>query len=723
MIARVRASIGLKMGLLVLGGTSLIFGLVLGYTYFSTRALILREAEVGARNLAYSVARRVEQEFRAVAKVPEHAACFLETSGPDRETLLKVLKRLVTDSPEVYGSTASFEPYAFDKSIRAVAPYFYREAGGLKFKELSADSYDYFIQDWYHIPKVLRAPVWSEPYFDEGGGNILMVTYSVPFFARGANGAPGEVLGVVTADVSLEWLERVLSVKKVASTGHCFIISDTGAFVAHPRADMVMKESLFSLAEELDDPQLRRVGRAMVAQKAGFVDIGSRLTGTDSFLAYARIRTPKWSLGAVIPKDELLADVRELHHRIVLIASGGVALLLLVSALVARSITKPLRILTDAAESVGNGALDIDVSRITTSDEVGELARAFMHMTEGLKQRDFIRDTFGRYLTKEVVNRLLGSQDGLKLGGEAREISMIMSDLRGFTAIAAHMGPEQVIILLNRYLGKMVEIMMEYRGVIDEIIGDGILAFFGAPEPMEDHPARAVACALTMQRAMEEVNALNVAEGFPRLEMGIAVNTGLVVVGNIGSERRSKYGAVGSEVNFTGRVESFTVGGQILVSQSTYRALNDLLDVRNVLAVEMKGVEGLVNLYDVRGIRGPYQVALEDADEVPKPLSVPVEVVTHCVVAKGVLPSTEGTGRLIAASRTCGILLLASEAKPCDDLRLMLVDAERKPVWGMIYAKVESVSRSGDMHETRIRFTSVSGEAHTFLDQVLAGSA
>ena len=195
-------------------------------------------------------------------------------------------------------------------------------------------------------------------------------------------------------------------------------------------------------------------------------------------------------------------------------------------------------------------------------------------MAEGLKESDFIRDAFGRYVTQEVVNRLLKSHDGLKLGGEIREISMMMSDIRGFTALTANMKPEDIITLLNRYLGKMVDILLDFRGIMDEIIGDGILSFFGAPEPLEDHPQRAVACALTMQQVMAEINTRNLADGLPTLEMGIAVNTGNVVVGNIGSDKRIKYGAVGPDVNFTGRMESFSVGGQVLISQSTFERLS-----------------------------------------------------------------------------------------------------------------------------------------------------
>jgi sigma-B regulation protein RsbU (phosphoserine phosphatase) len=386
-----------------------------------------------------------------------------------------------------------------------------------------------------------------------------------------------------------EWLTNLVC-SAVAQTGYCFIISDTGHFVTHPDPDLIMTESMFSLAEERHDPALRSIGIAMGREESGFVEIGPALSGEDAFLAYARIPSPGWSLGTVFPKKELLADMNSLHQTTVLVAAGGLILLLVVSGLVARSIARPLRRMAAATEKVAHGDLDIDLTSIRTSDEVGRLAQSFMRMTEGLRERDRIRDTFGRYLTREVVNRLLESKDGLRLGGENREITMIMSDLRGFTALTSSMPPQQVLAFLNRYLGKMVEILIDYQGTIDEIIGDGILAFFGAPEPLDDHPARAVACALKMQAAMDEINSLNEADGLPRLDMGVAVNTGSVVVGNIGSEKRAKYGAVGAQVNFTGRMESFTVGGQVLISTSTYEKLSQYLDIRNVLQVEMKGV-------------------------------------------------------------------------------------------------------------------------------------
>jgi class 3 adenylate cyclase len=706
-----RSSILLKMALLVAGGTSIVFALVLLYSYRYSRQIILDESEKNARNLASSVARRLEQEFRAVEKIPGNLVCVLESTPLNQETLRGLLQCSVEHNPEIFGSAVAFEPYAWKPDAKAYCPYCYKAGKSIRCTDLASPDYNYSQRDWYHIPRELKFPVWSQPYFDDGGGQVLMATYSYPFFSRAADGSPEKVKGIVTADVSLDWLTKLVSSIGIGTSGYCFIISDTGKFVTHPHREWIMRESLFSLAEERHDPLLRKVGRKMIRHDSGLDEFGSTLTDQDSFVAYARIPSTGWVLGAVFAKSELLAEVSALHRTTVMLAVMGVLFLALVGMFVARSMVKPLRRMAAAAGNVAKGDLAIDLSDIRTTDEVGQLARAFVRMTEGLKDRDFIRDTFGRYLTKEVVNRLLESKDGLRLGGEAREITLMMSDLRGFSALTATMSPEQVITFLNRYLGTMVEILLEHRGTIDEIIGDGILAFFGAPEPLEDHQARAVACALAMQAAMDGINALNEADGLPHLEMGVAVHTGKVVVGNIGSERRSKYGAVGSEVNFTGRIEGFTVGGQLLISHATYEALSGSLDVKNVLEVEMKGFPGKVALYDVRGIRGAYNVKLRDRDEVPVELKDRINVHVHRMDRKTVAAS-EAKAWVTHVSGTTARVLMSCNIGLWEDVKILLLDESLNREPGEVYGKVVTVTETGDRCEALIRFTSVSPEAY-----------
>ena len=237
------------------------------------------------------------------------------------------------------------------------------------------------------------------------------------------------------------------------------------------------------------------------------------------------------------------------------------------------------------------------------------------------KHNRFVRDVFGRFVTDEVAEQLLDTPEGLKLGGEMRTVTVMMSDLRNFTPMSDKLNPDQVVALLNVYLSKMVDVIMKYGGTIDEFIGDAILVIFGAPitEGPEKDAARALACAVEMQLAMDEVNKM-VAEfglkekGIDELGMGIGLNTGEVVVGNIGSEKRMKFSVVGSPVNLTARIESFTLAGQILISGSTLKALSGRVRVDGRLRVKVKGLNHAVSIYEVGGIGEPYNLYMPEVE-------------------------------------------------------------------------------------------------------------
>lgn len=718
MTKRFRSSIAFKLALFVLCGSVAVFSIVLFYSYVYSRQIILDEAKSKALNLALAMSRKIEQQFMAVGKLPKSLAGFLESSAFDQKTLFSVMQRMVSDNSEIYGMAVAFQPYAFDLKTQAYAPYFYKTHQSLQFCQLGTPKYDYFQQDWFHIPIELKAPVPSEPYFDEGGGNILMVTYSFPFFYNSDDGKRMEVRGVVTADVDLAWLSKFIEDMNESRKGFSFVITDAGGFVTHPIFDYVMKESLFSLAESYHDPRLRAIGRQILHSNNGFLDAGTSFSPENSFLAYSKILSTGWTFASIFPKDELFAEVSRLHWANFLLSLVGIGLLALLAVLVARSIAQPLTQMVTATKKIAVGDLNIELDSVHRTDEVGVLAQSFTQMAEGLKERDFIRDAFGRYVTQEVVNRLLHSHDGLKLGGEIRNISIMMSDIRGFTALTSNMKPEEIITLLNRYLGEMVDILLDFRGIIDEIIGDGILAFFGAPEPLEDHPERAVACALKMQQAMAEINTINMVDGLPRLEMGIAVNTGSVVVGNIGSDKRIKYGAVGPDVNFTGRMESFSVGGQVLVSQSTYERLSSILVVKNILEVNMKGFEHKVRLYDVSGIKGKYSIALGSRDEIFKVLANPLTITYFPLNQKTV--SSKGTlGTLREVSQREASIVCAEPLAVWGNIRIILHWKHEQISKAVIYAKVISVDDANEVYHVKVHFTSVSSHAMNILEKAV----
>ena len=310
----------------------------------------------------------------------------------------------------------------------------------------------------------------------------------------------------------------------------------------------------------------------------------------------------------------------------------------------------------------------------------------------------FIREVFGRYITDDVVNTLLASPAGLQLGGEKRKITILISDVRGFSSLCERLTPEQVVAILNIYLGGMAEVIELFRGSINEFIGDAILAVFGAPIAAEDTAERAVACALGMQLAMDEVNATLRAQGLPALEMGIGVHTGEVVVGNIGSRKRAKYGVVGSHVNLTSRIETYTVGGQVLISETTAGELGDRLRTRQSFQVQPKGAREALTIYDVVGITGTYELTLPEVQAVRRTLDPGVAV--HFTVLSGKDASGEAHPAVLVGLDDRGEAELRGTPVPAllANIKLGLDGFTDESV----YAKVLDVSPEQDSFRVRL---------------------
>jgi class 3 adenylate cyclase len=247
-----------------------------------------------------------------------------------------------------------------------------------------------------------------------------------------------------------------------------------------------------------------------------------------------------------------------------------------------------------------------------------------------------LNETFGRYLSDEIVKDLLDTPDGLSLGGKKQHITIMFSDIRGFTSMSEQMGVEDAVTMLNHYFSVMVDVIHKYRGTVIEFLGDGILAIFGAPMGYANHPDSAVACALEMQIAMDEVNEWNIKNRYPLMETGIGINSGESIVGNIGSPKSMKYNVIGSNVNLASRIESFSTGGQILISENSYQLIKAEMQVGQTMTVTPKGLKEPITLYQIDGIGAPYFLELKN-NEIPLArLPAPVPIVCHRIDDKRV---------------------------------------------------------------------------------------
>ena len=330
------------------------------------------------------------------------------------------------------------------------------------------------------------------------------------------------------------------------------------------------------------------------------------------YIGFSRMDVMDVCVVVIAPAKQVLEPLFQLAFKIAGVTLPLIIILLILLLIMNRKISVPIINLKNSALRVTEQDAYQQPLEIKSGDEVGQLTRAFNLMMDGLRQRDFIKDTFGRYVTREVVEELLENPDGLKLGGEKREVTILFSDLRGFTPLCEQLAPDQVMSMLNRYLGRMVSVINIYKGTVNEFIGDAILVFFGAPVNHDDNVARAAACALAMQMAMAEINRENASLDLPPLAMGIGINTGEVIVGNIGSLQRAKYGVVGHAINVASRVQGVAAGGQVLITQSAFDYIKEIAVTRDRRYLNFKGVEEDMAIYDLRGMKGGYHLSLPD---------------------------------------------------------------------------------------------------------------
>ena len=298
-----------------------------------------------------------------------------------------------------------------------------------------------------------------------------------------------------------------------------------------------------------------------------------------------------------------------------------------------------------------------------------------------------LKKMFGRYLSTEVMNSLIETPSALELGGENRQVTIMMTDLRGFTAISEQLPPERVVQMLNTYFEIMVDIVLQYNGTINEFIGDALLVIFGAPQEMPDRVEKAIACSIEMQNAMATVNSENRQLGLPELEMGIGLNEAVVTVGNIGSSKRSKYTVIGSGVNMASRIESYTVGGQILISETVYEKAKDILKIDGKMVVSPKGADKNLTIYEVGGIGGIYNLALTVTDGHLTHLEKEISIQYTALLGKHSGDSNKQGSIRGLSNRSCE-LRLAEPLETGANLKLNIIHANHEINTCNFYGKV-----------------------------------
>jgi adenylate cyclase len=259
---------------------------------------------------------------------------------------------------------------------------------------------------------------------------------------------------------------------------------------------------------------------------------------------------------------------------------------------ITRSIVRPLNELQTAMDRVAAEDLTARVT-VTTNDELGGLAERFNEMVAALRAGEVVRGLLNQYVSPEVARQAVES--GAELGGQLAHCTVLFADMRDFTTLAERLSPEQLLALLNRFMGAMVTAVVGHGGLVNKFGGDSLLAVFGTPlNPSEDHAAAGVRAALDMRRALEGLNRTAAEDGEPALRLGIGLATGPVVVGNIGGRERIEYTVIGAAVNLAARLERLTRDAEtdILLHEDTYTAASRTLtlDARALAPLDIRGL-------------------------------------------------------------------------------------------------------------------------------------
>lgn len=405
-------SLAFRYSLFFLTAIMVIFFIAFMYSYGFSIKLLVDNAKKDASNLTEQTIARIENVIQPVELVPITLVHALESPNTDYKDILRIARDYIIQSPAVFGTCLAFEPYAHDADNYWYAPYYYETSRSVKFKMLGGKGYDYFTKDWYRLPKLLDRPVWTEPYYDEGGGDTLMCTFSVPIH-KVINGKR-EFIGVLTMDVSLGSFDKIVKSVKVYKTGYGFLVSQHGKFITINDPKFIDKSIQEIVREGRGKHSLEAVN-SMLAGKRGFSVVdGFRAQGVSSFISFGPVASTGWSFGVIFPADELLADLLDFFKKLMTIFGISVLTLLIITILITRKFTRPIIRLVDATRRIGQGDFHAQLPSRKNRDEITQLTNAFASMQVELV--NYVENLQVATVAKEKIESELNVAHTIQMG-------------------------------------------------------------------------------------------------------------------------------------------------------------------------------------------------------------------------------------------------------------------------------------------------------------------
>jgi adenylate cyclase len=587
----------------------------------------------------------------------------------------------------------------------------------------STPGYDPRERPWYAAATRSDIATWSDIYTSFSAADTAFVTAAIRI-----SEPSGALRGVLGADLVLSQVEGYVRAITKRHAADVLIVDSAGLLVASSAQTPTVRVAADGTrsriaARDIEDPRLRAVIRQLESSRgAGPGQLSDHQGNLETpvgtvaleITALRDTRALNWHIVVLVPEDGFMTHIEETRRNTMLLCALAALLGVLIAFFVSRRIAEPLRQLVKKARRVHRGDLAVTFEA-DTNDEIGELNQTMAEMVQGMRDRDFIRAAFGRYVSPDLVDRFMADPTSLDLGGQLVRVTLLMSDLRGFTRLSEALPPQTMVRLLNDYLGAMTEVIRAHRGTIIEFIGDAILVVFGAPLQGDDDPVRAVRCAIAMELRLRELNRLNATRDLPTLSMGIGLHTGDVVAGNIGSADQAKYGVVGEAVNLTARIESLTLGAQIIMSDALCEVVGDIVVTGAHRTVRVKGITRALSIWNVRGIGGDEPLDLGPPPELES-VRTDLAIDVHRLDRHVVLPKPV-RGRLTALTVDG---LVADLPEPLElltrvELRISLGDSK---VTQGAYGSVQDciAGRAPGRYRVSIAFTTLRDEDREFIE-------
>lgn len=375
-----------------------------------------------------------------------------------------------------------------------------------------------------------------------------------------------------------------------------FVIDRTGDILAHKDEKFTLRQ-----AKMPDSPFIQK---ALTTKSPQFQTKFLNPTNQQTYFGAAVKTSVGVTLISQTSEEAILEVSREVRRRAIFVAGSAISLAIFFIFLFSMTLTGPIERLADLIKLVSMGNFDVHARSVVKSkDEVGDLAIAFDEMTEGLKERDKVKNLFSKFHGSSVTEDLINKDIGL--GGQKKDVVVFFSDIRGFTAFSESRNPEEVVAMLNEYFGVMVSIINKYGGVVDKFIGDAIMAVWGAPKETEYDAMNAVRACLEMRKGLEELNKKRIERGDPPIAIGMGLHAGFAISGTIGSDERMEYTIIGNTVNTASRIEASTkaFGADLLITDEVLEKVGDNYNVHYVGAAEVKGRTDAIKMYKVRGYK------------------------------------------------------------------------------------------------------------------------